>query len=63
MAMSLASGSLGAGTPAVQSSARTAMYVGIVAAELARVAIGRHPLRVTFLPGRGDTTRYLTTTG
>ena len=42
LAISLASGVLGAQTPAVQRSARLTMYVGIVPAELAQAAIEQH---------------------
>lgn len=42
LATSLASGALGAQTPAVQRSARTTLYVGIIPAELAQAAVAAH---------------------
>jgi len=42
LATSLASGALGAQTPAVQRSAHTTLYVGIMPAELAQAAVEAH---------------------
>lgn len=42
LATSLASGALAAQTPAVQRSARSTLYVGIIPAELAQAAVAAH---------------------
>jgi hypothetical protein len=42
LAISLVCGTLGAQTPAVQRSARTTMYVGVVPAELAQAEVDLH---------------------